>query len=89
MSDRYTYCPICRSSVPTERVEKHNLDNHQEDVDQLLAEIAFDPTLAARSISEKRSPNLDATKDMCYQARERGKYGSHASHDGFDDEAVS
>ncbi len=31
--------------------------------------------------------NLDATKGMGYPARESGRYGSHPSHDGFDDES--
>jgi len=31
--------------------------------------------------------NLDATKGIGYPAREEGRYGSHAAHDGFDDES--
>lgn len=31
--------------------------------------------------------NYDATKDIGYPVRETGKYGSHPSHDGFDDES--
>ena len=31
--------------------------------------------------------NLDATKGIGYPARESGRYGSHPSHDGFDDES--
>ncbi len=31
--------------------------------------------------------NLDATKNIGYPAREQGRYGSHPSHDGFDDES--
>jgi hypothetical protein len=31
--------------------------------------------------------NLDATKNIGYPVRERGRYGSHASHDRFDDES--
>jgi hypothetical protein len=31
--------------------------------------------------------NSDATKGIGYPAREEGKYGSHPSHDGFDDES--
>jgi len=30
---------------------------------------------------------LDATKNIGYPAREQGRYGSHPSHDGFDDES--
>ena len=31
--------------------------------------------------------NLDATKNIGYPVRESGRYGSHPSHDGFDDES--
>ena len=31
--------------------------------------------------------NLDATKNRGFPARETGRYGSHPSHDGFDDES--
>jgi hypothetical protein len=31
--------------------------------------------------------NIDATKNIGYPAREQGRYGSHATHDDFDDES--
>ena len=31
--------------------------------------------------------NIDATKGIGYPAREDGSYGSHPSHDGFDDDS--
>jgi len=31
--------------------------------------------------------NIDATKNYGFPARESGRYGSHPSHDGFDDES--
>jgi hypothetical protein len=36
-----------------------------------------------------RGPNLDATKDYAHAYREQGRFGSHPSHDGFDDESTS
>ena len=33
------------------------------------------------------SNNLDATKNIGYPVRESGRYGSHPSHDAFDDES--
>jgi len=33
--------------------------------------------------------NLDVTKGIGYPCREQGRYGSHPSHDGFDDESQS
>jgi len=32
-------------------------------------------------------PNLDATKPYAHAYREHGRFGSHPSHDGFDDES--
>jgi hypothetical protein len=34
-------------------------------------------------------PNLDATRLYAHRYREKGRYGSHPSHDGFDDESSS
>ena len=34
-------------------------------------------------------PNLDHTKGFAHAFRELGKFGSHSSHDGFDDESSS
>ena len=31
--------------------------------------------------------NIDATKNIGYPAREQGRYGSHPTHDDFDDES--
>jgi hypothetical protein len=36
-----------------------------------------------------RQPNLDYTKPYAHAARENGRFGSHPSHDGFDDESSS
>ena len=33
--------------------------------------------------------SLDATKGIGFPVREAGRYGSHPSHDGFDDESDS
>jgi hypothetical protein len=34
-----------------------------------------------------RDKNLDATKLYAHSYREQGRFGSHPSHDGFDDES--
>jgi hypothetical protein len=34
-------------------------------------------------------PDLDAAKPYAHSAREHGRFGSHPSHDGFDDESES
>jgi hypothetical protein len=45
-----------------------------------------------KQVEERQSPiqpNLDHTKPYAHPCREHGRYGSHPSHDGFDDESSS
>jgi hypothetical protein len=35
---------------------------------------------------ERLSRTMDATKDYAHNFREKGRYGSHPSHDNYDDE---
>ena len=46
-----------------------------------------DPTRQDTTFVAGRDKNLDATKLYAHAYREQGKYGSHPSHDGFDDES--
>jgi hypothetical protein len=50
---------------------------------QLVSNI-FDETATSCAPQEK---NLDVTKPYAHVYRETGRYGSHPSHDGFDDES--
>jgi hypothetical protein len=61
-----------------------------------LERIEIEPEIDAESMrwkdeDEIEAPawwnNLDATKNIGYPARETGRYGSHPSHDGFNDES--
>jgi hypothetical protein len=47
---------------------------------------AQDPTRQNTTLVAPRDKNLDATKLYAHPYREQGRYGSHPSHDGFDDE---
>jgi hypothetical protein len=49
---------------------------------------AKDPTRQDTSFVAPRDKNLDATKLYAHPYREQGRYGSHPSHDGFDDEST-
>jgi hypothetical protein len=63
---------------------------HREDEQELVAERSWENPYPTNSqFAERISANLDATKNMGYPAREEGRYGSHASYDGFDDESDS
>jgi hypothetical protein len=46
-----------------------------------------DPVRQVTTLASPRDRNLDATKQYAHTCREQGKYGSHPSHDGFDDES--
>jgi hypothetical protein len=95
MSGRHETCPVCKNFILTERLEVH-MATHQAEVatreaerKERLQEALANPYCASSNFFEKHGPNLDATKDMCYPARENGNYGSHPSHDGMDDESQS
>jgi hypothetical protein len=49
---------------------------------------AKDPTRQGTTLVAPRDKNLDATKLYAHPYREQGRYGSHPSHDGFDDEST-
>jgi len=74
-----------------QHMETHRLNNEQNTVENGSdAPIPFGSTNDLGRFAEKPLPNLDATKNMGYPAREdRGKYGSGASRDDFDDESES
>ncbi len=49
---------------------------------------AKDPTRQDTIFVAPRDRNLDATKLYAHPYREQGRYGSHPSHDPFDDEST-
>lgn len=87
---KYTLCPVCRTSVKTTRLKKHMAKVHKRRFVRsrpTQAPSAKDPTRRTTSLTAPRDQNLDATKPYAHAYREQGKYGSHPSHDGFDDES--
>jgi hypothetical protein len=86
-------CPICKGDVwvKSGRLKRHMRKVHKRRFRQSVT------GPAASSTSEKerggttfvapRDKNLDATKPYAHSYRERGRFGSHPSHDGFDDES--
>ena len=87
----FTVCPICKASITAAKFQKHmnkvhtrrsrNVGGRSGSV-QSSNEARTDTTLVA-----PRDKNLDATKLYAHSYRERGRFGSHPSHDGFDDES--
>jgi hypothetical protein len=86
--DGFTRCSKCGSQFQSEHFAAHQTIHEREDVDK-LKESQANPFNASSSFFEPIAANLDATKNIGFVIRERGKYGSHAGHDGFDDESES
>ena len=73
-------CPICKSRIVKQYFSEHQRLAH----DDSYGEESDDKSKEEVASKEK---NLDATKGYAHPYREDGKYGSHPSHDGFDDES--
>jgi hypothetical protein len=80
-------CVVKNSNVPTVQTKKNRERKHPDTNSENLSPAS----LRHKDKIEVEKPswwnNLDATKDYGYPARESGRYGSHPSHDGFDDES--
>jgi hypothetical protein len=48
---------------------------------------AQDPTRTTTSLIDPREKNIDATTLYAHSYPEQGRFGSHPSHDGYDDES--
>jgi len=86
--DGFTRCPKCNRQFKNEHYGAHLSAHDREDTEK-AAESQSNPYSSSSNFFDSSAPNLDATKNIGYVRREIGKYGSHASHDGFDDESES
>jgi hypothetical protein len=76
-------------------VKETRLQNHIREVHEREASMA-DPAVVNQATAPKKLRNevlqqrleraLDATKEFAHNFREKGRYGSHPSHDNYDDE---
>lgn len=84
-----TPCPVCKVTVNVGRLKKHMAKVHKQRVQSRPAKAASakDPTRQNTILVAPRDKNLDSTKLYAHPYREQGRYGSHPSHDGFDDES--
>jgi hypothetical protein len=91
-SDRkYEICPECRANVRStqmsyHRAKAHNRRSVRSQPSQTHS--VKDPTRNTSTLIDPRDKNLDATKPYAHSYREQGRFGSHPSHDGFDDEST-
>lgn len=87
---KYELCSVCKAKVRVDRIQKHMVKVHKRRFvgpRAVVAPSSKDPLRQSTSLVAPRDKNLDATKLYAHPCRERGRYGSHPSHDGFDDES--
>jgi hypothetical protein len=85
----YQFCPVCEARVKTSRLKRHLRKVHAGRAN-LKAAVVFSANDVLRettTLVAPRDKNLDATKLYAHSYRESGRFGSHPSHDGFDDES--
>jgi uncharacterized protein with PIN domain len=90
---RHTFevCMVCKAKVKATRIGKHMAKVHKRRaVRTNVAAVRSSKNLLRQNtiLIAPRDKNLDATKLYAHPCREQGRYGSHPSHDGFDDEST-
>jgi hypothetical protein len=97
-SQEWQSCPICKAQVKARNLQHHLSKVHRKtEVGKRTAvhKSAGTPTVESvkdvlrdsTTLASPRDKNLDATKLYAHSYRESGRFGSHPSHDGFDDES--
>ena len=87
---KYELCSVCKAKVRVTRIKKHMAKVHKRRFvgpRAVVVPSSKDPTRESTTFIAPRDKNLDATKLYAHPCREQGRYGSHPSHDGFDDES--
>jgi uncharacterized C2H2 Zn-finger protein len=82
--EKITRCPVCKVAIKVNRFEKHMRKVHRK---RVVVRSAKNAMRQSTTLVSPRDKNLDATKLYAHPYREQGKFGSHPSHDGFDDES--
>jgi hypothetical protein len=80
----FMICPTCGVKVKANHFQKHLRKVHRR---RGVVPSAKDAMRQSTTLVAPRDKNLDATKLYAHPCREQGRYGSHPSHDGFDDES--
>ena len=96
-AEEFTICSQCGTRLLTARIQQHFNEFHSKKKaaatsDVLLSGVPNRRKTAARPdqlkntiFQERLSRALDATKDYAHSFREQGRYGSHPSHDDYDE----
>lgn len=89
-------CSQCGCAVREDRLERHLRNVHGERTAPQAKATRMSHTITDRSVpavpatTEEETQQqrlLDATKDYAHAFREQGRFGSHPSHDRFDDDS--
>ena len=85
-------CQVCGNRVRSDRLNRHLRKVHKTRSERGVAKSNFAPSSKdvlrdSTTLVAPRDKNLDATKLYAHSYRENGRFGSHPSHDGFDDES--
>jgi len=92
-------CDKCGANVRHDRLSRHKRRVHGHGSQRPSRKGTIQETTSSESTALEKwkdqkqasqsplQPNLDATKLYAHSYREHGKFGSHPSHDGFDDES--
>jgi len=86
----YRICALCKARVRASNMNRHLGKAHGARPVRLTDRPAVSQAKEKRrssSLIASRERNLDATKLYAHNYREHGRFGSHPSHDGFDDES--
>ena len=91
LKSEYRFCPVCKVRVRGDRLNRHLRKVHQKRSQRTAAPhispSASDVLRESTTFAAPRDKNLDATNLYAHSYREHGRFGSHPSHDGFDDES--
>lgn len=81
-------CDLCGVMVRKDRYEKHLSKVHRAGPLPITKPGPLQrQQLRSPTLTEPSTTSLDATRDYYAAYREQGRFGSHPSHDGFDDES--
>jgi hypothetical protein len=92
----FNVCPVCNARIRGDRLNRHLKKVHKSQPTRTRVAAKPNPDLVpsakdvlrdSTTLAAPRDKNLDATKLYAHSYRENGRFGSHPSHDGFDDES--
>ena len=96
--EEWRFCPVCQARVKARKLQRHlgkvhkktevgkATGGHRPRVTSIVESVK-DVLRDSTTLAAPRDKNLDITKLYAHSYREQGRFGSHPSHDGFDDES--